>query len=281
MSLFKRFTIADLRDARKSGRKVPMLTCYDYTTARLMHEAGVPSILAGDSAANVILGHPTTLPVSLDFMIEIAGAVRRGAPNSLLVGDMPFGSYQASEELALTNIFEMVKRSNCDAVKMEVSAGHAQLVRRATDAGVSVVAHIGLRPQAVGLMGGYKAQGRTAKDADEIVALALLLEKHGAAAILLEAVPEEVSGAVIKAIGIPVIGCGAGNVCHASVIVTHDALGLTPAAPKFVPKLADLATPYKQAFEQYIRAVESGEYPGKEHGYSMIEEEKKKFAVRD
>jgi 3-methyl-2-oxobutanoate hydroxymethyltransferase len=281
MSLIKRFTIADLRAARASGRQVPMLTCYDYTTARLMQEAGVPSILAGDSAANVILGHSTTLPVSLDFMIEIAAAVRRGAPSALLIGDMPFGSYQASAEQALTNIFEMVKRSGCDAVKLEVSAGHAQLVRRATDAGVSVVAHIGLKPQAVGLMGGYKAQGRTAKDADEIVALALLLEQHGAAAILLEAVPEEVSGAVISAIGVPVIGCGAGNACHASVIVTHDALGLTLAAPRFVPKLADLASPYKAAFEKYIKAVESGEYPGKEHGYQMIEEEKKKFAKAD
>src|SRR5207248_11470707 len=122
---------------------------------------------------------------------------------------------------------------------------------------------------------------RTAKDADAIVALALLLEGHGAASILLEAVPEEVAGAVIKAIGIPVIGCGAGNVCHASVIVTHDALGLTLAAPRFVPKLADLATQYKAAFEKYIRAVESGEYPGKEHGYQMIEEEKKKFVTQD
>lgn len=273
----KKFTIGDLRAARASGRKVAMLTCYDYTTARLMHEAGVPSILAGDSAANVMLGHPTTLPVSLDFMIEITAAVRRGAPDALLVADMPFGSYQASVEQGVMNIFEMVKRTACDAVKVEIASGHGDLIRRCADAGVSVVAHLGLRPQAVGLMGGYRVQGKTAKDAADIVALALLMEQHGAAAILLEAVPPEVATAVVNATNIPVIGCGAGPACHASVIVTHDALGLTLAAPKFVPHLADLATPFRQAFTDYVRAVSTGAYPAPEHTYDMPPEEKQKL----
>ena len=277
--LSKKFTLNDLRSARSSGAKIPMLTCYDYWTACLMHQAGVPLVLSGDSAASVILGHPTTLPVSLDFMIEITGAVRRGTPNSLLVGDMPFGSYQVSVEQGVTNIFEMIKRSGCDLVKVEVSASHAELVRRASDAGVAIMAHIGLRSQAVGLLGGYKIQGRTAKEAADIVALALLMEGHGAAAILLEAVPPEVASYVVERTNIPVIGCGAGPACHGSVIVTHDALGLTHRRAKFVPQLADIAGPYREALAKYVEAVSKGEYPAPEHLYQMPEEEKEKFAA--
>src|SRR5438105_15884768 len=141
LSLSRKFSIADLRAARRSGVKVPMLTCYDFTTARLMQESGVPTLLVGDSAANVILGHPTTLPVSLSFMIDITAAVRRGAPLALLIGDMPFGSYQASTEQALLNTFRMVKSANCDAVKFEATDEHAPLVRALSAAGVAVVCH--------------------------------------------------------------------------------------------------------------------------------------------
>src|SRR5438477_1873870 len=275
--LTKKITLTDLRALRASGQRMAMLTCYDYTTARLMHEAGVPLILVGDSAASVILGHPTTLPVSLSFMIEITAAVRRGAPNAFVIADMPFGSYQASVAQGVKNVARMVQRTNCDAVKLEVSTGSAQLVRTLADAGVAVIAHIGLKPQAVGLLGGYRFQGRTASEAREILALSLLMQGAGAAAILIEAVPPEVANEVVSKTSIPVIGCGAGPSCHASVIVTQDGLGLTPYRPRFVPALADHATPLKAAFGEYVQAVAAGRYPASEHEYIMPPAEKKLF----
>src|SRR5687768_17617026 len=165
--LSRKVTIGDLRAARRSGERVPMLTCYDYSTARLMQEAGVPTLLVGDSAANVILGHPSTLPVSLSFMVEITAAVRRGAPLALVVADMPFGSYQGSVARGTRNVFRMVKRTGCDCVKLETGESQLPLVRELTDAGVAVIAHLGLRPQSVGLIGGFRYQGRTAAEAQE------------------------------------------------------------------------------------------------------------------
>jgi 3-methyl-2-oxobutanoate hydroxymethyltransferase len=266
----RKFTIADLRAARQTGAKVPMLTCYDYTTARLMQEAGVPALLVGDSASNVILGHITTLPVSLDFMIELSAAVRRGAPKCLVIADMPFGSYQKSVGQGLKNAIRMVQLSGCDCVKIEATASQVRLVRRLADAGVAVMAHLGLRPQSIGLMGEFKAQGRTAAEAGKIVALAERLVDAGAAAILLEAVPPEVSASVVEAVAAPVIGCGAGKACHGYVFVTHDALGLTPHKPRFVPSLGDLATPMIEAFQGYVRLVNSGKYPAAEHNYEKL-----------
>jgi 3-methyl-2-oxobutanoate hydroxymethyltransferase len=233
--------------------------------------------LAYVSAASVILGHDTTLPVSLEFMIEITAAVRRGAPNALLIADMPFGSYQASLSQGVQNVSKMIKRTNADAVKLEVSNRSTRLVRALADAGVAVVAHLGLKPQTVGLLGSYRFQGRTSDEAGQIVASSLLMQDAGAAAILLEAVPPEVARAVVEKTYIPVIGCGAGPSCHSSVIVTQDALGLTPYRPRFVPSLADHATPLKAAFEQYVQAVAAGSYPAPEHDYVMPPAEKEKF----
>lgn len=267
--LSRKFTVADLRAARRGGAKVPMLTCYDFTTAGLMQEAGVPALLVGDSAAGVILGHPTTLPVSLPFMIEITAAVRRGAPLALVVADMPFGSYQGSVARGTRNVFKMVRRSGCDMVKIEAGESQLRLVRELADAGVAVMAHLGLRPQSVNLVGGYKYQGRTAAEAGKIVRLAMSLESAGAAALLVEAVPAEVGRAVVEAVELPVIGCGAGPDCHGHVIVTHDAVGLSPTRPRFVPALGDLATPSRQLFQDYADAVRSGQYPSAEHQYEM------------
>ena len=267
--LSRKVTIADLRAARRSGAKVPMLTCYDFTTAGLMQAAGVPTLLVGDSAAGVILGHPTTLPVPLSFMIEITAAVRRGAPLAMVVADMPFGSYQGSVARGTRNVFKMVQRTGCDCVKIEAGDSQLRLVRELADAGVAIMAHLGLRPQSVGLVGGYRYQGRTAAEAGEIVRLARALEAAGAAALLLEAVPAEVGRAVVDAVDLPVIGCGAGPHCHGHVIVTHDAAGLTPHRPRFVPSLGDLATPSRGVFEAYVEAVRGGEYPAPEHQYSM------------
>ena len=267
--LSRKVTIGDLRAARRGGAKVPMLTCYDFTTARLMQEAGVPALLVGDSAANVILGHPTTLPVSLPFMIEITAAVRRGAPLALVVADMPFGSYQGSVARGSRNVFKMVQRTGCDCVKLEAGDSQLRLIRELADAGVAVMAHLGLRPQSVNLVGGYRYQGRTASEAMEIVRLARAMEAAGAAALLLEAVPAEVGRAVVEAVELPVIGCGAGPHCHGHVVVTQDAVGLTGTRPRFVPALGDLSAPSRRLFEQYADAVQSGAYPAAEHQYEM------------
>jgi 3-methyl-2-oxobutanoate hydroxymethyltransferase len=269
--LNRKFTMADLRAARQSGAKVPMLTCYDFTTAHLMQEAGVPALLVGDSAANVILGHNSTLPIPLDFLIELTAAVRRGAPKCLLVGDMPFGSYQASTAEGVKNVVRMVQLSGCDCVKIEAAQSHTRLIRRLCDAGIAVIAHIGLRPQSIGLLGEYKAQGRTPLEAERIVEMSARLAGAGAAAILLEAVPPDVSATVVDTVGVPVIGCGAGPACHGYVFVTHDALGLTSHRPKFVPSLADLATPMLEAFRTYVRLVDDGKYPAPENNYAKAQ----------
>jgi 3-methyl-2-oxobutanoate hydroxymethyltransferase len=275
--LSKKFTLNDLRRARVDGTKVPMLTCYDFTTARVMQEAGVPTLLVGDSAANVILGHETTLPVPLRFMVQISSAVRRGAPLAFVVADMPFGSYQGSVARGTRNVCRMVQLSGCDCVKLEVAAGHVPLVQELSDAGVAVMAHIGLRPQAVGLIGGYRYQGRSAREAEAIVSLALRMQDAGAATILLEAVPPEVAKRVVDRTVLPVIGCGAGPHCHGSVIVTHDGVGLTAHRPRFAPELGDLARPMRNAFAAYVDRVRSGSYPAAEHQYEMLAEERKSF----
>src|SRR5687768_11342853 len=214
----KKFTLSSLRAARTSGEKVSMLTCYDFTTAKLMQEAGVQILLAGDSAANVILGHNSTIPISLNFLIELTAAVKRGAPNCLVVGDMPFGTYHGSMGRGVKNVTNMVKLSGCDCVKIEAGESHLKLIRQLADAGVAVMAHLGLKPQSVGILGGYKIAGRTADDARKIVELAVAMQEAGAASILLEGVPPEVSEAVVKATQVPVIGCGAGPACHGHVV---------------------------------------------------------------
>jgi 3-methyl-2-oxobutanoate hydroxymethyltransferase len=277
LSESKPFTLNDLRAARASGKKVPMLTCYDYSTARLMHAAGVPAVLVGDSAGNVVLGYSSTVPVSLEFMIEITAAVRRGAPNAFLIADMPFGSYQASTSQGVKNVARMVKLTGCDCIKLEVVSSHRKLVQRLADAGVAVMAHLGLRPQSVGLLGGYRWQGRTAEQAKIIVSSAVEMQNAGAAAILIEAVPAEVGAAVVAATNIPVIGCGAGSACHGSVIVTHDGLGLTPSRPRFAPILQEVGASVTASLAEYCRRVTTGEYPAAEHQYEMPSEEKSKF----
>ena len=278
--LSRKFTLNDLRNARNTGKKIPMLTCYDYSTARVMEQAGVPTLLVGDSAANVILGYETTLPVSLEFLAELAAAVRRGAPNALVIADMPFGSYQGSVARGVRNTCRMVQLSGCDCVKIEAAESQLRLIKELSDAGVAVIAHLGLRPQAVGVMGGYKFQGRTADEAHGIVSLSRRMERAGAVAVLLEAVPPEVAEAAVAALSIPVIGCGAGPACHAHVVVMHDSLLLTDRAPKFAPILGDLSNAMRTYFSDYVRLVEDGRYPASEHNYNMPADEREKFVGR-
>lgn len=273
------FTLNDLRTARKTGRRVAMLTCYDYTTARLLEAAGVNILLVGDSASNVILGHASTLPIGLEFLIELTAAVKRGAPHCLVMGDLPFGSYQSDTARGIDNACEMIKRSGCDAVKVEVSEYHLDLVRALSAAGVATVAHLGLRPQAVGLMGGYKFQGRTVDEANHIVKQAAQFAHAGAAAVLLEAVPGEVGQKVVDEIDVPVIGCGAGPACHAHVVVLQDLLRQTERQPKFVPHI-ELSASLTETATRYVRMVETGEYPAAIHGYTMPEDQRRLF-LRD
>jgi 3-methyl-2-oxobutanoate hydroxymethyltransferase len=188
---------------------------------------------------------------------------------------MPFGSYHQSLRQGVKNVTRMVQLSGCDCVKIEASPSHARLIRQLADAGVAVIAHLGLRPQSVKLMG-YRSQARTAKEVRALVESATTLEAAGTAAILLEAVPPEAALAVVEATGVPIIGCGAGPACHAHVVVTHDLLGLTNKPPRFVPEPADLSKPLKSAFADYVRKIESGEYPGPGHAYRMDETDFKK-----
>jgi len=272
------FTLADLRSARTTGRRVAMLTCYDYTTAGLLDRAGVPMLLVGDSASGVILGHPTTLPIKLDFLIEITAAVRRGAPSAMVIGDMPFGSYHTLGSRAIDNVCRMIKESGCDVVKMEVSEAHLELVKILSQSGVAVMAHLGLRPQAVGLTG-YKSQGRTVDEASHILRQSQAFARAGAVGLLLEAVPAEVGQRVVEETDVPVIGCGAGPACHGHVVVLQDLLRQTPRQPKFVPRI-ELKADLIENARAYVRMIESGEYPAAEHGYTMPEDQRRLF-LRD
>lgn len=266
----KKVTLTDLRRARTSGPPMAMLTCYDYTTATHMRAAGVPSLLVGDSAASVILGHPTTIPISLDFLIELTAAVRRGHPEALLFADMPFGSYHSSTAQGMKNIVKMMQHGHPDAIKLEASHSHLPILRRCADAGIPVMAHIGLRPQTVNLLGSYKTQGRTPSEAAELLELAQACHDHGAAALLLEAVPSDTAARIIEQVPLPTIGCGAGPSCHGHVVVTQDLLGLTPHRPKFVPDAPDQSGNLQQVFKSWTQSVATRTYPAPQHEYQMV-----------
>jgi 3-methyl-2-oxobutanoate hydroxymethyltransferase len=275
------FTLSDFRRAARAGEKLAMLTAYDYSIARVLAGAGVRLLLVGDSAANVMLGHPSTLPVPLDFMIEITAAVKRAAPQSLVFSDMPFGSF-ANRAEGVRNVMRMVKLSGCDCVKIEATRGHIGLVQALADNGVAVFVHLGLTPQSVGLLGGYRAQGRTALEALQLADLATDFVNAGAAGILLEAVPPVAAELVARQVNfvdpaddptgskfVPVIGCGAGPACHAHVVVTHDLLGLTDRQPRFAPPMVDAASVIASGARKYVQAIANGKYPAKQHCYEM------------
>ena len=262
----KKVTLGDLHVARRVGDKLAMLTCYDFTTATVMQQAGVPILLVGDSAANVILGNDATTAIELPFLQTLTAAVRRGAPLAYLMADMPFGSYHGGTGKAVEAVCETVRRTGCDAVKLEVVPRQAKLVQRLADAGVAVCCHLGLRPQSVQRFG-YRAQGRTAKEAQQIVTAAQTMERAGAASLLLEAVPGEVGRAVVEAVEIPVLGCGAGPAPMAHVVVLQDLLGLTGRLPKFVPILPP--APLRETVDAYRHLVATAAYPATEHVYAM------------
>ncbi|WP_432797952.1 3-methyl-2-oxobutanoate hydroxymethyltransferase [Poriferisphaera sp. WC338] len=275
----KRVSLRDIRHWARDGKKFPMITCYDATTARHIYEGGCRVFLVGDTAAQMILGHDSTLPVPVDFMIQLTAAVRRGAPGAIVMGDMPFGSYQCGDDIAMKNACSFLAEGGADLIKLEVDRSHAILVERMSHAGIPVVAHIGSRPQTVRAMGGFHSTGRTKRVADILIETAETMIAHGAVALLVEAVPDEVTErivAVAKQPGsgrpVPVIGCGAGPAAHGHVVVFHDIFNLSSWQPPFAKPIYDMATPIRDAAAKWVELVESGRYLKDGGPYTMMEE---------
>jgi 3-methyl-2-oxobutanoate hydroxymethyltransferase len=257
-------TVHDLAAFKARGEKFVMLTAYDALTARVLDEAGVPALLVGDSLGMVVLGHETTLPVSMDEMLVFTAAVARGARNAMVVGDLPFGSYQASVDEAVRNGARLLK-AGAHAVKLEGGARVAGAVRAMTDAGIPVMGHLGLTPQSVHAFGGFKVQGR-GDQGDRLVEDAETLADAGCFCLVLEAIPATLAGRVSAAVAVPTIGIGAGPDCDGQVLVTPDLLGLTPGAgPRFVKRYADLRSVITEAARSFAKDVAEGHYPGPEH----------------
>ena len=262
----KRVTIRDVLRMKRDGRKLVVVTAYDVLFARIVDSADVDIVLVGDSLGNVVAGFDTTLPVTMEHMIYHGQAVRRGVKRALLVVDMPFMSYQASEESALMNAGRLLQETGADAVKLEGGSEEmVRTVRRLTTIGIPVIAHLGFTPQSVRSMG-MRVQGRERTDADRMIEHARALEDAGAFALVLELIPTELAQRISEALSIPTIGIGAGPHCDGQVLVLPDLLGLNEGfAPKFLKKYANLAGDARQALEQYAAEVRSGEYPDAEH----------------
>jgi 3-methyl-2-oxobutanoate hydroxymethyltransferase len=264
-------TVLDLQRFKAEGKRFAMLTAYDYTTAQLLDAAEIPVLLVGDSAGMVMLGHPTTLPMTMDELVILARAVSRGATNALLVGDLPFLSYQVSAEDALRNAGRLLKEAGMHAVKLEGGGPTAlEATRRLTEAGIPVMGHLGLTPQSVHRMGGFKVQGKEPVVAARILAEAVELEAAGAFAIVLEGIPSALAAKVTQALAIPTIGIGAGVQCDGQVLVVHDMLGLSREhrKPRFVKEFAQLGALVVDAARRYAAEVEAGTFPDAEHSYS-------------
>jgi len=270
----KKVTTLTYRQKKERGEIITMLTAYDYPTALAMDKAGVDSILVGDSLAMVVLGYENTLPVTMEEMLHHCRAVARGAKTALLIGDMPFMSYQVSAEEAVRNAGRFLQQGSMDAVKLEGGRERADAIRTITGAGIPVMGHIGLTPQSVHQLGGFRAQGKTALAAKRLVEDALVLEEAGCFSIVLESVPARLADLISKKLSIPTIGIGAGNGCDGQVLVTHDLLGLFDRfTPKFVKKYANFHNEMQKAFADYIEDVETKRFPAPEHTVEMKDEE--------
>ncbi len=264
----RRITVTDLAAAKAAEEKWPMLTAYDAMVAGLLDQAGIPVLLVGDSAAMVVYGHSTTLPITVDELIPLTAAVVRGTTRSLVVADLPFGSYQEGPTQALASATRFMKESGAHAVKLEGGARVAPQIRALVEAGIPVMAHIGLTPQSVNAIGGYKVQGR-GEAGHLLLDDAFAVQDAGAFAVVLEVVPHDLAERVTKELDIPTIGIGAGNATDAQVLVWQDLLGLTPGrSPKFVKPYADLRAVMTDAVQAWAGDVVSGEYPDIDHSYS-------------
>ena len=264
-------TLLKLAEKRALGEPIVMVTAYDHPSAAIVDDAGVDVVLVGDSAANNVLGYRDTVPITMDELLMLARAVRRGLSTPLMVGDLPFGSYEASDEQAIATAHRFVKEAGCDAVKVEGSAERARAIVRA---GVPVMGHVGLTPQTATALGGYRAQGRTAERARAVLDEALALQEAGCFAIVFEAIPNELTDLIMAHMEIPVIGIGAGPSTDGQVLVYHDLLGINDAfKPKFVKRYAELRQPMVDAVTAYAEDVRTRGFPGPEHAYGVAPEE--------
>jgi 3-methyl-2-oxobutanoate hydroxymethyltransferase len=267
-------SVLDFVEMKKKGEKITYLTAYDFPMASFCEKAGIDMILVGDSAAMVVHGLPGTVPMTMDQMIQHSQIVRRGAPNTFIIGDMPFLSYQISREDAIFNAGRFFKEASMDAIKLEGGRRVLKQIEGIIEGGMSVMGHIGLTPQSSGQLGGFKAQGRTADTAMELIKDALAIEKAGAFALLVEAVPPEVGLKISEMLKIPVLGIGAGMYTDGQVLIIGDMLGYFEAfTPKFVKKYANLAEVIDKAFREYIDDVRTGKFPEEKHCYRMVEGE--------
>ncbi len=261
-------TTAKLRQMKANGEKIAMLTSYDFTLASLVDEAGIDMLLVGDSASNVVCGNQTTLPITVEEMIFLTKGVVRAAQHALVVCDMPFGSYQASEEEAVRSAIKILKESGCDAVKLEGGEEVLPSIRHMIQAGVPVMGHLGLTPQSVNQFGGYGLRAKEEAEAAKLLHDAKLLDEAGCFSIVLEKIPANLAAKVTKAVSCPVIGIGAGNQCDGQVLVLHDMLGLNQGfKPKFLRHFAHLADEVKNATGEYISAVKESSFPNDEESY--------------
>jgi len=264
-------TVLDLAKMKANGEKLTWITAYDTPFASFAEQAGMDMILVGDSMGMVVFGYDSTIPVTMEDCLSHCRAVRRGAPNTMIVGDMPFGSYQVSTEEAVRNAVRFLKEGNCDAIKLEGGTLVADHIRAIRAAGIVVCGHIGLTPQSSGSLGGHKAQGRTLESARAVIEDALAVEKAGANFLLVEAVPPEVCGFIAKKLSIPVYSIGAGADCDGQLTIFADTVGLFQAfTPKFVKKYAEIAPLVVEAYKEYIREIREGVFPGEEHVYHVI-----------
>jgi 3-methyl-2-oxobutanoate hydroxymethyltransferase len=263
-SATRRLTVPEFTAMKSAGRKISMLTAYDYTLAQLLDESGIDSILVGDSLAMVVQGHETTLPVTLDQMIYHAEMVGRAVQRALVVVDLPFPTHHLGVPRAIENAGRILKESRCQAVKIEGGAEQAETIRGLVEAGIPVMAHVGLRPQSVHAMGGYKVQ----RDAEMLLRDARAAQQAGAFAIVLECIPAPLAAQLTETLAIPTIGIGAGNACDGQVLVVHDMLGLTGGhVPRFVKPFANLRETIRQAVTQYREEVQGGSFPAKEQSF--------------
>lgn len=267
-------TVPELGEMKRKGERIVMVTAYDYPGGRLADAAGVDIVLVGDSAAMTVLGEDSTVPATMDEMVVLTRAVARAATRPLVVGDMPFGSFQVSDEAALENGIRFVKEAGADAVKLEGAGPSISRVLALVGAGIPVMGHVGLTPQSAAMLGGFRAQGRTAAKARQLLEDALALEHAGCFAVVLEAVPAPVAVHMTEALSVPTIGIGSGRGCDGQVLVFHDLLGLYEgSAPRYVKRYADLAGEIRGALERYAADVRAGAFPGDAHTYSIPDEE--------
>ncbi|MHB1346046.1 MAG: 3-methyl-2-oxobutanoate hydroxymethyltransferase [Candidatus Humimicrobiaceae bacterium] len=264
----QKITVSSLAEMKANGEKITMLTCYDYLMAMLLEQSGIDLMLVGDSVGNVLLGYENTIPVTMDEMIHHCKTVTKAAKRAMVIGDMPFMSYQVSKEEALKNAGRFMKEANVSAVKLEGGEEVLEIIQKIVVSGIPVMGHLGLTPQSVNVFGGYGLRGGSSEESEKMIKDAKKIEEAGAFAVVLEKIPAALAKKITSSLKIPTIGIGAGVDCDGQVLVTHDMLGLFEKfTPKFSKKYAEMAKEMKECFKSYIKEVKEKEFPAKEHSY--------------